>query len=130
MKPTAAAPSSVPGKLFWPWRSLQTRLTLLVLGLVLVAVWSVAALGSRFLHADLERLVSDQQQAALAVFADELNQQLVERLSALENVARRITPAMQQSPAALSGYLAERPTFQALFNGGYFTTDGQGVVTA
>jgi hypothetical protein len=37
---------------------------------------------------------------------------------------------MQQSRPALQSYLAERPTFEALFNGGYFTTDVQGVVTA
>jgi PAS domain S-box-containing protein len=113
-----------------PWRSLQTRLTLLVLGLLLLALWTLAALGSRLLHADLERLVTDQQQAALTIFADELNQDLRQRLSALEVVARNITPALQQSRPALQVYLEQRLTFVALFNGGHFTTDVQGMVTA
>ncbi len=113
-----------------PWRSLQTRLTLLVLGLVLGAVWTLAALGYRLLHADVERLVTDQQQASLAVFADELNQALTERLSALEGVSRRIRATMLDDPRALQNYLLERPTFQALFSAGFFSTDSEGIVTA
>jgi PAS domain S-box-containing protein len=130
MKPLAAAPLAVQSRPRRPWRSLQTRLTLLVLGLLLMAVWTLAALGSRLLHADLERLLTDQQQAALAIFADELNQELLQRLSALEVVARNITPALQQSRPALQAYLENRLTFVALFNGGHFSTDDQGVVTA
>ncbi len=130
MKPGVAGPPAAPASSHWPWRSLQTRLTLLVLGLVLVAVWTLAVLGSRLLHADLEELVAEQQQAALAVFAEEINQQLVERLNALRGVAQRITPELQKSPADLQAYLAERPTFLALFNGGCFSVDEQDVVTA
>jgi two-component system sensor histidine kinase/response regulator len=130
MKPPAVAAPAVPGRPRKPWRSLQTRLTLLVLGLVLLSLWTLAALGSRLLHADVERLVTDQQQASLAVFADELNLDLSERISALENVAVRITPAMQQQPLALQSFLSERPTFEALFTGGYLVTDRQGLVLA
>ena len=130
MKPQAAAPLAAQSRPRRPWRSLQTRLTLLVLGLLLLALWTLAALGSRLLHADLERMVTDQQQAALAIFADELNQEILQRLSALEVVARNITPALQQSQPDLQAYLAQRLTFVALFNGGHFTTDDQGVVTA
>ncbi len=130
MKPLAAAPLAAPGRPRRPWGSLQTRLTLLVLGLLLLALWTLAVLGSRLLHADLERLLTDQQQAALAIFTDELDQELRQRLSALEVVARNITPALQQSPAALQAYLEQRLTFMALFNGGHFTTDEQGMVTA
>jgi len=130
MKPAAEAAPATPGWRRKPWRSLQTRLTLLVLGILLLALWTLAALGARLLHADVERLVTDQQQASLAVFAEELNQDLAERLEALENVALRISPEMRARPDALQSYLSERPTFEALFTGGYFATDVQGVVIA
>ena len=130
MKHDALARPQWQGRPRKPWRSLQTRLTLLVLGLVLGAVWTLAALGYRLLHADVERLVTDQQQASLAVFADELNQALTERLSALEGVSRRIRATMLDDPRALQNYLLERPTFQALFSAGFFSTDSEGIVTA
>ena len=105
------------------WQSLQTRATVFTLAGFLVSIWALAFYASRMLHQDMERISGEQQFSTVSLIAAELNQELDDRLRALESVAQRITPTMMEDPAALQDFLASSPALLALFNAGNVVFD-------
>ena len=114
----------------FPWRSLKTRVTLLTLSGFVIGIWLTAFYASRMLREDMQRLLGEQQFSTVSFAAADINQQLEDRLKALESIAGRITPAMMGDTVALQAYLEGRPVFQNLFNGGSFVTGRDGIATA
>ncbi|MBK9440073.1 MAG: PAS domain S-box protein [Comamonadaceae bacterium] len=112
------------------WRSLQTRVTLLTLCVLVVCIWSLYAYVSRQLHDDIERMVGEQQQATVALHASEINRSLFERMVTLEKVTQLFAPVMTASPGELQTLMNERPALPGMFNGGFFITDAQGTAIA
>ncbi|MDD4942651.1 MAG: ATP-binding protein, partial [Rhodoferax sp.] len=112
------------------FQSLQTRLTLLLLGLFLAGIWTLTAYVSRSLQQDLERLLGQQQLHNVSLSAQELNRTLQERLDTLVNVTQLIQPQHLASPQALQALLETRPALPTFFRGGYFVTNAQGQVIA
>ncbi|HBB16952.1 MAG TPA: diguanylate phosphodiesterase, partial [Syntrophus sp. (in: bacteria)] len=111
-------------------RSLKTRVTIFTLAIFVIGIWSLTFYAGRILYGDMQRLLGDQQFSTVALIATEINQDLDERLRALENIAEAITPAMMGNKAALQAFLEDRPVFQTLFNNGVFVTRSDGTAIA
>ncbi|MDD2811217.1 histidine kinase dimerization/phosphoacceptor domain -containing protein [Rhodoferax sp.] len=109
------------------WRSLQTRVTLLMLGVFVLGMVGAIWGAGRLLQQDLQAQLAQQQFATVSIVASEVNQELADRLRALELVAKDISPALLANPRALQQHLQARPVLQAMFNAGTFITNDQGV---
>ncbi|KFB66775.1 EAL domain-containing protein [Candidatus Accumulibacter vicinus] len=110
-------------------RSLKTRVTLFTLSIFVISLWALAFYTSQVLREDMERLLGEQQYSIVSVLAAAINQELGDRLSALEKVVERLTPAMLGDAATMQRFLEDRPVLQTLFNGGVITyrTDGTAI---
>jgi hypothetical protein len=62
--------------------------------------------------------------------AAQVNDELVDRLEALEKIAETITPAMISNPAALQTMLEDRPILLSLINNGVAVTGVDGTVVS
>jgi len=100
------------------WRSLKTRVTLFTLIIFLVGIWSLAFYASYTLQRDMEHLLSDQQFSTVSMIASDINDELGDRLTSLEKIAARITPALLGNAASLQKFLESHISFQSLFNSG------------
>jgi len=129
-----ASPSSatkILAKLNIFWRhSLKTRVTLFTLAIFLISIWSLSFFVSRMLRADMQRQVGEQQFSTASIVAAHVSDELVNRLTALEMVAKTITPAMLGDPATLQAMLNARIMFPMLFNSGVAVTDAGGTVVS
>lgn len=112
------------------WRSLKTRVTLLTLAIFLLGMTIVTFWTGHMLHEDMRVILERQQFSITAAAADEVNQELADRLHAIELVAGGITPALQTDLTALQLYLEQRPVLQAMFNAGTFITWRDGTAVA
>jgi diguanylate cyclase (GGDEF)-like protein/PAS domain S-box-containing protein len=115
---------------FFQCLSLKTKVTLFTLTIFLVGIWSLSFYASRMLREDMQRLLGEQQFSTVSLIAAGINDELDERLSALEKIAANVDPAMLNKTAALQTYLEQLSIFQRLFNGGIFVTRLDGVATA
>lgn len=115
-------------RIFQP-RSLKTKITFFTLAVFLISIWSLALYVSKVLRDDMQRLLGEQQFSIASILAAEVDQQLSDRLSALESVAANITPEMLGNPSAMQALLEQRPVLQGLFNAGTFTTGLDGIAT-
>jgi len=100
------------------WRSLKTRVTLFTLAIFLIGIWSLAFYASRMLREDMERVLGEQQFSTVSFIAAEINHEMGDRLSVLEKVARKVTPAILGNTAALQAFLEDSLILQAPFNAG------------
>ena len=107
-------------------RSLQTRVTLFTFAISLLAIWSLAFYASSNLRASLQSLLEDQQYSTVTMLASDINQQLTERLQAVEDVAQSITPAVLGDTASMQKFLEQRTDIHGLFNAGLFVTRKDG----
>ena len=104
-------------------RSLKTRVTLLSLAILVLSLWSLAHHTSNTVRTDLEQLLGDQQRSAAALVAATIDQELQNRLTALESTASGFAAQDMRSQAPLQRTLEGLPVLRLLFNGGYFVTD-------
>ncbi|HEY5492749.1 MAG TPA: cache domain-containing protein, partial [Gemmatimonadaceae bacterium] len=91
-------------------------MTIVTLAIFVIGIWSLAFYSSRKLHNDLRRLLSDQQFSVVTLVAEEVNQELSDRLVVLERVAKRVSPALLGDAVALQAFLEERLILQGPFN--------------
>ena len=111
-------------------RSLKTRVTLFTLLIFVLSLWGLAYYASRMLSADIGQLLSEQQFSTASLVADKVNEELHDRIVALEVLAKRIDREALRHPAELQAMLEDRLVIRQLFNGGFFLTDIEGTVTA
>ena len=111
-------------------RSLKTRITLFTLLIFVVSIWSLALYISRGLHDDMQRQLGEQQLATASLIADDINQQLTDRLDALAAIADELPAEYLTRPGLLQARLEQRPLLHILFNGGVFATDVRGTAIA
>jgi len=111
--------------------SLKTRITLAILTIFVVSLWSLAFYASRLLRADMEHLLGEQQFSTVSIIAETINEELALRLRALEGYAAgRITPAILANREAIKTRLAESPTIRSMFNGGVWIAREDGIAVA
>jgi PAS domain S-box-containing protein len=115
---------------FFQWRSLQTRVTLLALLLVVFVICCITIYVSRILRADMERMLGQQQLATVSGIAHEIDNHLRDREVALETIAKEVTPKILADSSASQALLEQRPLLQLLFNGGVFLTRADGTAIA
>lgn len=113
-----------------PWRSLKTRVTLLTLGVFVLAIWALSFYASRMLKEDMQRLLSEQQFSTATQIASEIDQQLNDRIKILETLAVAAAAAMQKGPASLQGFLDQTWGLDTAFNAGIVAVGSDGVSIA
>jgi len=111
-------------------RSLKTRVTLFSLVIFVLSLWALAYYASKMLRTDMAQLLGDQQRSTVALVAANINQELKDRLTALERIAADFGKRGLKSPAMQQDNLERRSILPLLFNGGYFVTDAAGTITA
>ena len=111
-------------------RSLKTRVTLLMLAIFVVSLWTLAAYSSATLRQDMQHQLGQQQRSAASNVATQIDTDLNKRLRVLSAVAARITPAMLGNTAALQTYLDERLIIKEEFNAGAVVLGSDAVVIA
>jgi PAS domain S-box-containing protein len=110
--------------------SLKTRVTFFSLAIFIASIWSLTFYTSKMLRQDIQQMLSDQQFSTASFVAGEINQELENRLTSLEEIASYLSPAMQSNSMTLQPFLKQRTVFQNLFNAGTFVTSLDGIVIA
>ncbi|MDD5175945.1 MAG: PAS domain S-box protein [Sterolibacterium sp.] len=114
---------------FW-FHSLKAKIVFFTLVIFLAGIWSLAFYVSQMLREDMQHLLSNQQSSTVSFMAAKVNDQLDERLKALEEVAKQLNPAILGDPAALQALLEQRSILQLLFNAGIVVTNLDGSALA
>jgi hypothetical protein len=111
-------------------RSLKSRVTLSMLAIFLLSIWSLTLYVSRTLRQDMERLLADQQSSAVAYVASDLNNEFTQRIHVLETVAHSIGPSLLEQPTALQKMLEANAFLLDLFNSGVIAVTRDGTAVA
>ncbi len=114
----------------FPWQSLKFRATVFTLAVFVLGMWSLSFYIGRSLQADMEQVLGEQQLSVVTSMAKEVNQNLTQRLKALETLAKEMDADLLARPAALQIRLEQRPLLPLLFNAGAFVTDLEGTAIA
>ena len=115
---------------FFFWRSLKTRVTLFTLAIFIVSIWALSFYTTRMLLDDMQRVLGEQQFQTASLAASEINDHLIDRIAALELVAREIDAHLIGSPPELQARLAQRTILSIMFNGGIWVSGQDGIVIA
>ena len=110
--------------------SLKTRITLGSLAVFLVSIWVLTYYTSQTLREDMRHLLGEQQFAAVSFIAAHTDAEFRYRLSALEEVAAMIAPALLEGGDALQTCMNQQPILNQLFNGGVFVLSADGTAIA
>jgi hypothetical protein len=111
-------------------RSLKSRVTLFTLVIFMSGIWSLAFYATLTLREDMQHMLGDQQFSMVSLLAAKVNQELDDRLMALEKIASGINPAFLDEAPTLQRFLEQRMLLQSLFNGGAVVTGIDGEVAA
>lgn len=110
--------------------SLKTRLTVATLAIFLVSLWPLSFYVSRMLRSDLENVLGEQQFSTVTLVANALNNELDNRLKALEKIAGLAAQPLQKGPAAIQSFVEQRATLHMQFNGGVIAYGLDGTAVA
>ena len=105
-------------------------MTVLTLIIFLTSLWSVTYYAQHSLRDDMQHLLSDQQQSTAAFVAKNVNDEMSDRIRALEILATKITAPMMKDPARLQAMLEDRKADFSLFNNGIAVAGVDGTVIA
>lgn len=110
---------------------LAIKFPLFVLALLLAVVWGLAGYFNFSLERGLERLLSAQQFSSVSVIAASIEQETRLRLKTLGELARVIGQRdLIGEPKQIDGFLHANLAVDALFNGGFFVLDANGICLA
>jgi PAS domain S-box-containing protein len=104
------------------WRTLQVRIAFATLAIFLVGILTMAFYSSRALQQDMARMLGDQQFSIVTIIAADIDLQLTDRKTLLQEAAGIITPAVLASDRKIQAFLEDRPNLQKMFNAGAFVT--------
>lgn len=113
-----------------PLRSIQTQVSVAVLVIFLVTLWTLSFYATKILRQDTERLLGEHQFAAVSFVAANINDELDDRLKALTTIAGAISPAILNNSQALNTFLEQRQLLHGLFNAGVLVLGLDGIVVA
>lgn len=109
--------------------SLQTRVTVLALAVFTVGIWSFSLYMRQIVEQDILQLAGDHQRSVAQYLAEEVNQELADRLAVMSRIADEIGPIISDS-SALQQMLKSKPALLHFFNTGVFITDHRGTALA
>jgi len=95
-----------------------------------VCIVALTIFGTRELREDMQAQLEEQQLATTAFLATHVNENLEERLIALEKVAKRISYLTLENPAQIQEFLDKLIIINTYFNAGAFVTGLDGVAIA
>jgi diguanylate cyclase (GGDEF)-like protein len=108
------------------FHSILTRLLLIGISLVVIALVGRYFVLSKFLRDDITRVVSQQQWSLATYAARDIDHKITQRQAFLQHLAARLPAADLQRPAALAGWVASVQGTQTLFSAGLLVTDPSG----
>jgi PAS domain S-box-containing protein len=111
-------------------RSLKTRVTVFALTIFVLGIGSLTFYTSRMLRQDIERLTGEQQFSTVSVLAASINEELENRIAALEVVAGLIDAFMLERPASVQRLLDQKIVLPLYFNAGVHVVGRDGVAIA
>lgn len=94
--------------------SIKVRVTLFTLAIFIAGLWILFFFIQHNLQKDIQHLASEQQRATVSIVANEIEQQLTDRINMLQMVTSLITPQMMSNPQDLQSFVMERPAFEQL----------------
>ena len=115
---------------FNSWWSSKTQVSFFSLAICLVGIWSLTFYASHIQRKDMQRVLGEQVFSAVSLAALEINDELNDRLIALEKVAALITPAILGNAASMQKFLEDRPDLSMRFNSGNVVTRLDGIAIA
>ena len=106
-------------------------MTLFTLAIFVAGIWLLSFYADRTLHGDIANQLGRQQLATTTMLADQIDDELNERLIALKMVADSIGASDLSDGQSIQGMLENRPLFLRDFNAGVFVTltDGTAIAT-
>jgi len=113
-----------------PWGSLKVRATVFTVAVFVLGIWALSLFVSRSLQTEMAQLLGEQQLSVVTSVAKNVNDDLINRLQALETIAKEMDDALLARPADLQSRLEQRPLLQLLFNGGVWVAGLDGTVIA
>lgn len=111
-------------------QSLQVRITLGVLVVSLLALWSAVLILDRTLRRDMETSISAQQFSAVSLIASELDRSIRERQQIVKTIADNYRTALLSDSPAAQATLEQYPLPESIFNWGIIILDRQGIAVA
>ncbi|MDP3424981.1 MAG: PDC sensor domain-containing protein [Burkholderiaceae bacterium] len=78
----------------------------------------------------MARLLGEQQLSVVTAVAKEINDNLIDRQQALENIAKQMDADLIGNPQALQTLLEQRPLLPLLFNAGAWVAGPDGTAIA
>ena len=115
---------------FIQWRSLKTRVTVFMVVIFVISIWSLVYYVSSLMRDEMQRVLGEQQFATASFIAAEINSRLTDRFMALELIAKEVDADLISHPSALQARLEQRPLLNVLFNAGTFITGTDGKAIA
>ncbi len=112
-----------------PW-SLKLRVTLLTVAIFVAGMWSLSFYLEQTLREDMQQLLIEQQISAVHLVAAQINNEVNQRLTGLQIVAKSISPALIRNAAALQDAIEKEQVLLEQFNWGLFVVGIDGVAIA
>lgn len=110
--------------------SIKSRVTALTLAIFIIGVWLLSYDISQKLQKDIAKQISEQQLSTTALLANQINNDLVDRQTTLEDLAKRIGQIGLDDQAQLQSFLDERFVIKRDFNVGASIINFEGNVIA
>jgi diguanylate cyclase (GGDEF)-like protein/PAS domain S-box-containing protein len=111
-------------------RSLKTRITFFSLAIFVASIWVLSFSSIRMLQSDMQRVLGEQQFSTASFIASQVNDELADRLAALERIAGNMNIDLIRKPAAMQKWLEDRQAIHVMFNGGIYITGIDGTAIA
>lgn len=112
------------------WHSIKAQVTLTTLAIFATSACLLALYGDRMLRRDLQRLLGEQQFAAVTFLAQGVHGEFEHRAQALAVVAKELAPVLAGPRPIVQERLARLSVFQLQFNAGTWITGQDGAVIA
>lgn len=110
--------------------SIKVRVTLFTLTSLVISLWLLSFNASRKLEQEMIRQIDVQQMSATNMLANEINNDLDERLTTLEKISEKIGSIGLENPQVLNLFLDDRFVIRRDYNAGAYITNTNGKVIA
>ncbi|MDD4912282.1 MAG: EAL domain-containing protein [Sideroxydans sp.] len=112
------------------WGSIKTRITFLILVVLIIGFWSAAFYASQILRANMEQIFGKQLLSNATFMAGEIDEELQTRLYSLKAVAGKISAAEVRNRSQSQARLEQLSILKHQFNAGLIIIDMHGKVIA
>lgn len=117
-------------KSMFNFNSIKTRVTIFTLTIFVVGIWLLYFLMSHQLHEGMQKQLANQQTSIASILATQVDEELRERYSVLENIAEKTAPISQVDNKLIQSILQQQIVIQRLFNAGAFVVNSEGIAIA